>query len=338
MKQTAVLMRPLTALSLLVLALLGCKGTLKQRDWTKAQKIAGQERKLSHISGMVFDDKFAYVTMGGTLADQQEGTSGVRRVALDSGEVTLLDDGSKNIPQSDLGGMATDEKFVYWNAGGKIFRLSKDGGTPEPLVSEHIGVGLDIAIDNEKIYWANHGYYSSNSPTKASPIYMVSKKGGNAEIFADQQHIPSNLVVDSEFVYWVTPTSILKQAKSGGQPQVVFQATEKEGVDDLTQDAENLYFAFRSAGNSRWALRKISKQGGEPKTLSKTVTLGQIAIDDTTVYFFDEHSLMKDDLCRVSKEGGEVSRLDTGYSNGILIVTKTLVYFTAGDDIYSFKK
>jgi hypothetical protein len=324
-----------TALFLVSAAVLGCRNTAKTPDWTKAKKIAGKEQKLSHISGMVVDDKFAYITVGGTVADQNEGTSGLRKVALDSGAVTNLEDG-KAFPQSERGGIAIDERFIYWNGGGKILRLSKEGGKPEAIASEHVGIGLDMAIDNEKIYWANHGYYSPNSSTKPSPIYVVSKPGGQAEIFADQQNIPHSLVVDEEFVYWVTPDSIVKQAKSGGQPQVIFQGTNKEGVDELAQDGDTLYFGFRGAGESRWALRKISKQGGEPQTVAKTFTLGQIAIDDSHIYFFDQHNMYQDDLCRVSKTGGEVIRLDSGYASGILALSKTLIYFAAGDDIYSF--
>jgi hypothetical protein len=326
------------AISLLLAAIPGCRGLSKQPDWTKATKIAGAEQKLSHISGLVIDDRFAYVTMGGTVADQQAGTSGLRRVALDTGAVTNLDDDSKDLPQSDRGGIAIDEKFVYWNGGGKILRLTKDGGKPETLTAENVGIGIDLAVDNEKVYWANHGYYSPNSPTRPSPIYAVAKQGGKTEIFADEQKIPSSLVLDQKFVYWVTPTSILKQAKTGGQPQVIFRATDKEGIDELAQDADNLYFGFRAAGDSRWALRKISKQGGEPQTVAKTFTLGQITADDTNIYFFDEHSLYKDDLCRASKNGGEVARLDTGYTAGIITQSKSLIYFATLDDICSFPK
>ena len=89
-----------------------------------------------------------------------------------------------------------------------------------------------MALDNEKVYWANHGYYSANSPT-LKPIYMVSKQGGKAEIFADQQTIPHSLVVDEKFVYWLTSNGIVKQAKSGGQPQVLYQVTTKEDVDEI---------------------------------------------------------------------------------------------------------
>ncbi|HEV7398493.1 MAG TPA: hypothetical protein VGN86_18415 [Pyrinomonadaceae bacterium] len=329
----------LGALLLLLAAILGCGklGNGPVAEWTKTKKIAGKEQRLSHISGIVVDDRAAYITMGGTIADQNEGTSGLRKVALDSGAVTTLDDG-KNLPQSETGGIAMDDKFIYWNAGGKILRISKDGGKPEPIATDHVGIGIDLALDDEKVYWANHGYYSANSPTRPSPIYSVSKKGGPTEIFADQQHGPHSLVVDEAFVYWATPASILKQAKAGGPPQVVYQATDKEGVDELAQDSDSLYFGFRSAGNSRWALRKISKQGGEPQTLVKTYSLKPIAVDDANIYFFDEDGMTKDAFCRVSKSGGSVTKIDTGYASGVITQSKSLVYFASLDDIHSFAK
>ncbi|HEY0547068.1 MAG TPA: DUF5050 domain-containing protein [Pyrinomonadaceae bacterium] len=324
--------------SLLLGAILGCGQLTKPAaEWTKAKRIAGKEQKLSHISGLVVDDKFAYVTMGGTLADQNEGTSGLRKVALDSGAVTNLDDG-KNLPQSDYGGIAIDEKYIYWNAGGNILRIAKDGGKPEVVASEHVGIGVDMAVDDEKVYWANHGYYSPNSTTLPKPIYMVSKEGGKAEIFADQQNIPNSLVIDEKYVYWLTSNSIMKQAKAGGGTQVISQITDKEGVDEMSGDAESLYFGFRGAGESRWALHKISKQGGEPQTIVKRYSLKPVAVDETNIYFFDEDGLNADVFCRVPKNGGEVTKLDEGYAPGIIAQSKTLVYIASLDDIYSFTK
>ncbi len=329
----------LSAGALLLAAILGCNkiGSGPRPQWTKGRKIAGKQQGLSHISGIVVDEKFAYVTMGGTIADQNEGTSGLRKIALGSGEVTTLDDG-KIMPQSGNGGIAIDEKYVYWNAGGKIWRLAKDGGRPEPVASERVGIGVDMVVDDEKVYWTNHGYYSANSPTKPSPIYAVAKQGGPTEIFADQQHIPHSLVTDDKFVYWVTPSSILKQAKTGGQVQVVYQAADKEGVDELAQDAESLYFGFRGAGESRWALRKVAKSGGEPQTLVKRYSVKPVAVDDTNIYFFDEEGMTSDVFCKVSKTGGDVVKLDTGYSSGVITQSKTLVYIAGLDDIYSFAK
>ncbi|MDX6694465.1 MAG: hypothetical protein QOF02_2068 [Blastocatellia bacterium] len=320
-------------------AISGCGkfARLPAAEWTKARKIAGKERRLSHISGLAVDDKFAYVTIGGTIADQKEGTSGLRKVALDSGAVTNLEDGAQ-LPQSDYGGIATDEKFVYWNAGGNILRVAKDGGKPQVVAAEHVGIGVDIVVDDEKVYWANHGYYSPNSPAKPRPVYAAAKQGGTAQVFADGQNIPHSLVIDEKFVYWLTPTSILKQAKAGGRAEVIYQTTDKEGVDELASDDENLYFGFRGAGESRWALRRISKQGGEPQTLVKTFSLKQFVVDEANIYFFDEDGLSADELCRVSKSGGEVVKLDAGYASGVIAQSKTLIYFASLDDIYSFAK
>ena len=100
----------LGASSILLAMILGCGGLADGPDWAKSRKIAGKEQRLSHISGMVVDEKFAYVIMGGTIADQNEGNSGVRKVSLETGAVTMIDDGIKNMPQSDYGGMAVDDK------------------------------------------------------------------------------------------------------------------------------------------------------------------------------------------------------------------------------------
>jgi len=327
------------AMLLLLAAILGCGkfSSGPTPEWTKLRRIAGKQQRLSHVSGLVVDDKFAYVTIGGTVADENEGTNGLRKVALDSGAMTLLDDGQKS-PQSEPGGIAIDERFVYWNAGGNILRISRDGGKPETVASDHVGIGVDLAIDNEKVYWTNHSYYSANTPAKAGAIYAAPKKGGRTEIFVDQQNIPNSLVADDKFLYWLTSSSILKQAKSGGQPQVLYQINAKEGLDKMDQDNDNLYFGFRGAGNSRWALRKVSKQGGEPQTIVKTYSLKPVAVDETNIYFFDEDGLTADVFCRVPKNGGEVTRLDTGYSSGVITQSKALVYIASLDTIYGYTK
>ncbi len=324
--------------TILLAMILGCGGLADGPDWAKCRKIAGKAQGLSHISGMVIDDKFAYVIMGGTIADQNEGNSGVRKVSLETGAVTMIDDGIKNMPQSDYGGMAVDDKYLYWKGGGNILRAAIDGGKPEAVVTENVGIGIDLVVDQERVYWVNHGYYSPGQPATPKPIYSAAKKGGKSEIFADEQMVPHSLVADESHVYWLTRSAVMKQAKAGGQAQAVYQIGEKEGLDELSQDADNLYFGYRGPGNSRWALRKVAKSGGEPLTLVKSYALQPAAIDDENVYFFDDNSMYKNALCKVPKNGGEVTRLDIGYSSGVIAQSKTLVYFAGGDDILSFAK
>ncbi len=327
----------LTVILVLFVLVLGCAGVGSGPKWSKVKKVAGKEQKLAHVSGLVVDDKFAYVSVGGNLADQSEGLSGVRKVSIETGAVTVIDDGVKNLPQSDYGGMVVDDKYLYWNTGGSILRMAKDGGKPEAVASENVGVGLDIAVDNEKVYWANHGYYSSGQKESGKPIYSVPKSGGKVEAFADDQTAPHCVVADDKFVYWLTTTSIMKQEKKGGQPQIVYKAGDGEIVDELSQDADSFYFGVLPKGNSRWGLRKVSKNGGEPVTLMKTYSLKPVVVDDANVYFFDEDG-SNDAVCRISKNGGEVSRIDRGYSSGVIAQTKTAVFFAGLDDIYSFTK
>lgn len=326
-------------LLILLSALVGCGDSTGQPapEWTQATQIAGKAQGLSHISGLVVDDQFAYVTIGGTLADQQAGNSGLRRVALYSGAVTVLDDGA-NLPQSDYGGIALDEQFVYWNSSGKILRIPKTGGAAEVVTTEKVGIGIDLVVDKVKVYWANHGYYAANTPTVPSPIYAVPKGGGAVEMVATAQDVPHRLVVDQNFLYWLTPSSIVKQAKAGGQPQTLYHVTTNEGVDELAQDESYLYFGFRDAGEAHWALRKIAKTGGAPQTLVARYSLKPVVVDKTHVYFFGEEGLTNDLLCKVAKSGGAVTILGKGYTSGVIAQDKTQLYFAASDDLYRLTK
>lgn len=330
------------ALFCLLLALLsmliGCgESSPPEPEWTTATPIAGKAQGLSHISGLVVDAQFAYVTIGGTLADQQAGTSGLRRVALYSGEVTVLDDGT-NLPQSDYGGIALDDQFVYWNSSGKLLRIPKTGGASEIVADENVGIGIDLVVDQSKVYWVNHSYYSPNTPAVPSPLYAAPKDGGPVEIVADEQDVPHSLVADENFLYWLTPTSIVKQVKTGGPLQTLYQADTNAGVDELAQDESYLYFGFRGAGEAHWALHKIPKTGGEPQTLVKRYSLKPIVVDQTHVYFFAEEGLTNDLLCKVAKTGGDVTTLGKGYASGVIAQDKTHVYFAGLDDIYRLTK
>lgn len=316
---------------------LGCGQAGNAPEWPKGRKIAGKERGLSHISDIVVDERFAYVIIGGTIADANAGTSGLRKVELATGAVTILDDG-KRMPQSEQGGLVADDKYLYWNAGGSILRMAKEGGTAEVVVSENVGIGIDMAVDDRSVYWANHGYYSAGSPSVPQPVYCAVKTGGRSEVFAGEQMVPGDIVIDDQFVYWRSAAGIIKKARSGGTPQTVLATTGNENAAELVINGDDLYFAFRAEGISRFALKKISKNGGEAVTIAKTISARPFVIDDANIYFFDEASTFTDGLYKVAKAGGEVTRLDTGYSGGAVTQGKTAIYFLTLDDIISFQK
>jgi len=325
----------LVAVSFIALFALACGKIEQKPQWQNSKKLAGKEQGLSHVSNIVVDDKFAYVTIGGTVADANAGTNGLRKVDLATGAVTSLDDG-KQSPQAERGGIALDDKYVYWKAGGTIQRIAKEGGTSETIVSENVGMGIDLAVDTERVYWTNHGYYSANTPQVPSPIYSALKSGGKAEIFVADQLVPHDIAVDDKFVYWCTPTSVVRKPKAGGDLFIAFQASDKEGVDNLAVYRGDVYFGFRGAGSSRWALRKLVTSSLEPqmtKTIASKYSTKPIAFDGDNLYFFDEDGLTADVLCRTSINGGNIDKLDTGYSGGTIAIGKNGVYFGALDDL-----
>lgn len=317
------------------LAALACGKVEQKPQWPNSKKLAGKQQGLSHVSNIVVDDKFAYVTIGGTVADANAGTNGLRKIDLATGAVTSLDDG-KQSPQAAHGGIGIDEKYVYWKAGSTIQRIAKEGGTSETIVSENVGMGIDLAVDNERVYWTNHGYYSANTPQVSSPIYSALKSGGKAETFVADQMVPHDVAVDDKFVYWCTPTSVLRRSKTGGDVFVIFQANDKEGVDNLAVYRGDVHFGFRAADSSRWALRKLATSSTEPqmiKTIASKYSLKPIAFDGDNLYFFDEDGLNSDVLCRTTINGGNVEKLDSGYSGGTIAVGKSGVYFGTLDDV-----
>lgn len=327
----------MTALVGLAFAALGCSQTGNAPEWTKGKKIAGKGQGLSHISNVVVDEHFAYVVIGGTVADANSGTNGPRKIDLVTGAVTVLDDG-KRMPQSEQGGLVADDKYLYWNAGGNILRIAKEGGLAETVVSENVGIGIDMAVDNERVYWANHGYYSAGTPSVPKPVYSAVKSGGRSEIFADEQMIPGSIVTDDRFVYWRTAAGINKKAKSGGELQTILQTAGNANVDEIVLNGDDLFFALRDEGNSRFALKKLSKNGGEAVTIAKTMSAKPFVIDDVSIYFFDEASMFTDGLYKVAKGGGEAVLLDSGFASGAIAIGKTAVYVAALDDLNSFIK
>lgn len=328
----------LSALALLIGLLIGCSNAGPEPQWTKTRKLAGKDQGLSHISGLVVDDKFAYVTIGGNLADHKEGRSGLRRISLDTGEVTRIETDDSDMPQSERGGFASDGKFLYWNSNGAIRRVLKEGGKPETVVSENVGSGIDLAVDEERVYWIGHGYYSSGAPAVPKAVLSAKKTGGTPEIFAGGQMTPHSLAVDDANVYWLTSDGVVKRPKTGGKSQTLVEIDPAEGIDELALDAESLYFGSRGKGESRWSLKRAAKIGGEATVIAPRFSLKQMTAANGTIHFFDEDGLKNDVLCKVPTNGGEVSRIDTGYSGGHIAQNSGSIIFAGLDDIYIFSK
>ncbi len=312
----------------------GCKQAPPAPSWTKSRKIVGKEY-LQHVEAFAVDGQFAFVVVGANLADQQEGKTGVRKVSLADGRVTVFEKGDY-FPAEGRDAVAIDDKYFYWTSTGKLLRQLKAGGPIETIAADSVGIGIDLAMDKERLYWSNHGYEGPNMQTVA-PIFSVSKNGGKTESFIERQYLPNNLIVDDQFLYWTSGNKILKKAKSAGDVQTVFEVAEKDNISGLRQDEEALYF---TAGTSKHALYRLSKAGGEAVKLTDNIfSVTQFAVDDTHVYYFIAYGFSGTDLCKVPKTGGAVVKIDSGtYAQGSLALGKTEIFFSDGFGLFSVAK
>lgn len=314
------------------LVVLGCTAAPPQAEWTAAQKVAGREQGLSHISGLAVDEKFLYVAMGGTQADQKAGQSGIRKIDLTSGQVSPLAD---TPPQSAEGGFEAHDRYLYYNTGGQLLRLDKGGGKPEPLTRENVGASIDLAV-GQRLYWCNHGSYQQ-SEANTTAVYSCPKEGGPVTVFAPCKSSPHSLIVDSGRVYWLAGSTLYAQPqKDGAKPLELLQVSPEEGLDELAQDQDNLYFGKRGAGQSRWGLFKIPKSGGAPQLLSKTCSLKPFLPCPDGIFFFDQEGLTTDLLCKLSQ--GKVAILDRGYIGEDAVLGGNSVYFSSLDTVYAWPR
>jgi hypothetical protein len=312
----------------------GCIRLPPEPSWAKSRKIIGKEH-LMHVEALAVDDQFAFVVVGANLADQQEGKTGVRKISLADGSVTVFEKGDY-FPAEGRDTVALDDKYFYWTSTGKILRQLKTGGAIEVIATDSVGMGIDLAMDKERLYWTNHGYYSKNMQTLA-PIFSVSKNGGKTEVFSERQYIPNNLIVDDKFLYWVSANKILKKDKRGGEIQAVYEVSEKDNISGLRQDADHLFFV---AGTSKNTLYSVSKQGGEAQKLTDNIdSVTQFAVDETYVYYFIAYGFTSADICKVPKTGGAVVKVDSGkYAQGSLVVGKTEIFFSDGFGLFCVAK
>jgi PKD repeat protein len=219
------------------------------------------------------------IGMGGSIAvDAQflysrEGNN-IKRVSQDGGDAEVV-----GIISSNPIAMDQDEAYVDWiDATGNVVRLPQEmtganayGSGP----SSGVTGGFDI----------HQGYaYWSILPDR---LYRTPVDGGTIETLADDLALPTNLVVDDQFVYVIEADAnrVTKIPVAGG-PRSTFTDTDSYfGWYTLIQDANNIYWAspaglFRAAksngAQTQYAVPVLQDQFGRAPS---------IVVDDQYLYW-----------------------------------------------------
>ena len=329
------LFRSLSALSLLVLAVLSCRGPniSKSPSWSNAKVLSDKE---DHPSKIVTDGEAIYYVTGGTVASQHEGTNNIKKISLQDGSVSVLVKGGELIPDPTL---AIDDKYLYWSDGGNLYRVSKGGGTSEKIVPGAPKPD-EIVSDDQNFYWLIWG--GEGSPP--SPLMVAPKKGGEAKPLTPKYLGASGIAIDKQSVYWMTGDGIKTISKNGGEVTDVYRNSSKSPSLELQMDGDNFYFC-QMGGNGYSALMKLSRKTNELTQLAPSINhTFDFVIDDRSVYYFDnvkgQGSFGPVALMKVSKNGGNPVEIDRGEAGWIkyLALGKNQIYFTDIARVYALAK
>lgn len=323
-KPTTSFVRTVLVFALLLLALLACRSTNQPKapSWTKGKVLSDNE---DHPSKITSDGTSVYFVTGGTVASRQRGTNNIKRVSLADGSVSVLVKGGERYPSSTLavddkylywsdggnilrvekeGGkgepvvlrapqpdeMLLDEANIFWliwtgegSPPQPIMYASKTQGAAEQLTpSQPPTTGL--CLDGDFIYWMT-----------GRGIRRIPKRGGEVtEFYLNPNKQPSlGLQQDADNFYFCQMnakghSALMKLNKKSGELTQI--APSINHTMEFVVDETSVYFFDEVPGTGSFgpvALRKVSKQGGEPVTLDQGEGgwLKYLAVDSKQIYF-----------------------------------------------------
>lgn len=229
------------------------------------------------VNSLAVDSTGLYWT--GLSATEDGGFAGyVATMPVNGGTITTL----AASPTPD--GLAIDDVNVYWaNQGtpamgyvdGALSSVPKTGGTMRMLVGG-IYAPADIAVDSAHIYWTD----------EQKLVGMAPIAGGSGVILSDSQNSPMHIVAESGVVYWCAEAAreIIAQTPPSSEQTIT-------PTSCLLLSATAHGVAWTTAADNS-VVDMPTNGGGTPSTLASGTGINTIAVDDTNVYWIDQHAVM----------------------------------------------
>jgi hypothetical protein len=155
--------------------------------------------------------------------------------------------------------MAVDEAHAYWisddeSSTGRpglqaIVRAPKDGSAKATVVAETQGAD-DLALDASHVYWVEAGPARWQ---RCGRVMSVPKAGGAPSVVAEQQDLPTQILVHGTSIYWFN--SGVYPAPDAGTPLLAVAngallTTAKQGSWRMLVGNQVTTYGFAVAGDS----------------------------------------------------------------------------------------
>ena len=215
---------------------------------------------------LVVDATHAYVSTEWMFSSGL-GSDPVLEVALGSGEVSVLAEGS---PQA----LAVDARYVYFaERESAIRRLPIGGGPTTTLASEGGWLG-GFAIDASHAYWTAH-----EGGEVSGTVMSVPLDGGEVTTLATGHGTSSGLAVDDEYLYFTDSDggNLWRMPKRGGPVDLMLANLVRPGA--LALDATDLYVAAEAGG-----IFRLATTGSEAVQVASVGSAFDLATSATSLF------------------------------------------------------
>lgn len=152
-----------------------------------------------------------------------------------------------------------------------------------------------IISDGSTVFWAN--WSQGNGPADNVPTILraVGVDGVGLRTVGTAPYFPSALHGDETSLYWYRSTinsqpakgAVMKMAKSGGAPTILFDHTTDSQLGIALGPSEVYWWPGKSASNPTPTAWKVTKDGAAAQPIGDTGTFssaGQIEVDENAVY------------------------------------------------------
>jgi hypothetical protein len=234
---------------------------------------------------------------------------------------------------------AANSTAIFWTPklhGEGVYKLDKtvlahtaSGDAPTALddagvtvLARRMGRPLNVVVHNGDYIWIDLNYSGRSLNRTSSDGLTTEQLSDGYELY--NGFLSHALVVDDTAIYWVAGSKTVSQAIKiekvplDGSPPIQL-AVVAPGINTtvpaFTADDTHLYWLEDSESSNVYAVRRVSKTGGDVETLAHRTNPNNnrgLTVADGTVYFTDFP-----DIYSVPAQGGSVELLTGDWAGGL---------------------